>query len=355
MSQIDELLKQLDLTSEQTERVPEAVAAAAARRRLRQAIHDEQRRRTRRLVRPLVPAVIAAALAAMALAVAALLPSREASEAPLGAAPASAKAVLEHVANVAGRAPASAVPSAHQYLYLKWIRGWANLESFDGHLFASTDQDTEQDWEAPNGSGRQRIVEWGFRFLSPADRAAWRASGLPLPAEPSTDGRYPAGAYFDNCSVKPQDPAGLSTNPEQLLGALVRRYERGRFDPAATVENVACMLQATGYPPLRAALYRVLERLPRVQLLGWRRDQVGRRGVAIAVTEHGTREVLVVDPSSANPLELEAIQVNRPTTNAPTLPNGTVTELTIFLARGVVNTQTALPGGGNVPFKPGRG
>lgn len=362
MNQVDQLIKELELPSDGGGLVEEAVAAAAARRRLRHAIADERRRRARRRPfagdtrRLVLPGLIATGLATALLIVAALLPSREASDTRLGAAPASAKSVLEHVASVADRAPASAVPSAHQYLYLKWIRGWTSMEEFNGRVFASSDRDTEQDWEAPNGSGRQRIVEWGFRFLTPADRSAWQASGARWPAEPSTDGTYPVGAYFDNCNVPPRGPAGLSTEPAQLLNELVQRYERGHFDLAGTVGTVACMLQATGYPPLRAALYRVLERLPRVQLLGWRQDRVGRRGVAIAVTEHGTREVLLIDPATANALELDQIQVTQPPSRgAPIprqLPNGTVVAFSVYLDRGVVNSQTALPGGGKMPFRP---
>jgi hypothetical protein len=356
MNPVDELVKQLELPPDEGGTIPAAVAEAAARRRLRHAIADEGRRprrgrlarRTRRVV---LPSLIAVGLAGVLLVVAALLPGREATSVRLAPSPASAKSLLERVARVASRAPASAVPSAHQYLYLKWTRGWANLESFKGHLFAYTDRDTEQDWEAPNGSGRQRIVEWGFHFLTPADRAAWRASGEPWPAEPSTDGKYPVGAYFDNCNVPPKGPAGLSTNPPRLLDELVRRYERGHLDPAGTVGTIACMLQASTYPPLRAALYRVIERLPGIQLLGWRRDGLGRRGGALAVTEHGMREVLLIDTASANPLELEQIQVKPPALppGVPRLPDGTVLSLTIYLERGVVNTQTALPDGGNVP------
>jgi hypothetical protein len=123
---------------------------------------DEERRRSARR-RPVtgrarrlgVPVLIATALAAALLVVAALLPGREAGDTRLGAAPASAKSVLEQVAPVASRAPASAVPSVHQYLYLKWIHGWTNLDGFNGQIFRWSDRDTEQDWEAPNGSGRQ--------------------------------------------------------------------------------------------------------------------------------------------------------------------------------------------------------
>jgi hypothetical protein len=119
------------------------------------------------------------------------------------------------------------------------------------------------------------------------------------------------------------------------------------------IGTIACMLQASTYPPLRTALYRVIARLPGVQVLGWRRDGVARRGVAIAVTEHGMREVLLINPASANPLELEQIQVSPPAAppGVPRLPDGTVLALTIYLDRGVVNTETALPRGGNVPFR----
>jgi hypothetical protein len=150
-------------------------------------------------------------------------------------------------------------------------------------------------------------------------KAAWRASRAPRPVEPSTDGTYPRGAYFDNCNVPPKSPAGLSTAPAQLLRELVQRYDGGHSNLETTFGTVACMLQASGYPPLRAALFRVLECLP------------GERQRARARP----------DPGKKPPLR-----------GAPTLPNGTVVGFSVFLDRGVVNSQTALPQGGNLRSSP---
>ena len=65
------------------------------------------------------------------------------------------------------------------------------------------------------------------------------------------------------------------------------------------------LLFESGSPALRAALYRVIAHLPGVKLLGARNDRIGRRGVAVAMTD-GSRvaeEVVLFDPATSEVLE----------------------------------------------------
>jgi hypothetical protein len=313
--------------------------------------------------RLLVPAAMAAGLAAILFVVLAILPS-SGGQPQLGVGQASAQAVLARAAQIAAATPASTVPNAHQFLYIKWIRGSAGTQTTKRHTYAFTSGQTEQDWEAPDGSGRQKLSGGFYTFLAPQDRAAWKAAGSrAISKGPNIDGTYPRGAYFNECGLSPRGTVGLSANPTRLLRQVIDRYEQHHYSAGATLDTAACILISSAYPPLKAATYRMIEHLRGVEYLGPRRDDIGRRGVAVAVPDRkaGIKSVVIFDRVTAMPLELEAIQTRVTTRAAPgiskrimkeqELPNGTVVESQILLASGVVNTEESLPGGGSVAFK----
>jgi hypothetical protein len=270
--------------------------------------------------------------------------------------------VLERAAHVATRRPSAGYPGRHRYLYLKFLEGWTLIQgaSNDGRstpAFAFRTTDTQQDWVSPDGSGRQRLeVDGPARFLTPQDRAAWLTSGKPVLAAPSTDGTYPAGGYPAGNQL---DPSGLPTEPAELLRAIVRKFEGGRFSVEQTFTTVGTLLQDSGSPSLRGALYRVVEHLPRVQLLGRRSDVVGRKGIAVGVTDaQGVRDELLFDPTTSDVLEEALVQAAPDTSPKPAgitrrLPVGAVLHYFAYLDRGVVDSIETLPGGGRVPLHPG--
>lgn len=312
--------------------------------------------------RLIVPGALATGLAAALLMVFAVLPSTN-GEPELGVGQATAKAVLTRAAQIAAATPASTVPNAHQYLYIRWIRSSTGTETIKGHTFALTNGQTEQDWEAPNGSGRQKLSDGFYRFLTPADRAAWQAAGRPTVDPTPIDGTYPPGAYFNECGIAPRGTVGLSTDPVRLLRQVIDRYENHRYTPAATLGTATCILVTSAYPPLRAATYRMIEHLRGLDYLGTMRDGTGRRGVAIAVPDRsaGIKSIVIFDPVTAKPFEIETVQT-RVINNARAgtsqragkeqqLPDGTIVSAEILLASGVVKNAGALPGGGSVAFK----
>ncbi len=228
----------------------------------------------------------------------------------LGTGQAQAKAVLAHIAHIAATTPASSVPSADQFLYTEWIDGYTGNEVHDGHNYRLTNGQTEQDWEAPDGSGRQLTSAGFFHLLTPADNAQWLAAGRANDSGAAEgggimDSSYPKGAYFNNCGMLPTGPAGLSTDPKLLLGQIVARYEKGSYSTEATLDKALCILETSAYPPLRAATYRMIGELPGIESLGTMTDTLGRSGTAVAAPPDPTGEqyVVILDPTTGMPLE----------------------------------------------------
>jgi len=332
MNAVDELIREFATLTDEDE-AGDRVAADVARRRLGRAVAEERRPRPGRW-RFAVPATAVAALAAAIIAAVALLPGRDET--------ASAAVVLERAARVASGRPAAPYPGPHQYLYLRFREGWADVEN--SIAFQTTD--TQQTWVAPNGAGRQRLtVDGAPRFLTPRDRAAWLAAGRPALVPPSTDGTYPAGGYPAGNQL---DPTGLPTNPQALKTAIVKRFEGGHANPEATFDTAGTLLEDATSPTLRAALYRVVAGLSGVRLLGRQKDALGRTATVVGLMgAGGVREELMFDPATSSVLEAAEVQA---ALGATPVPVGTVLHYFAYLDRGVVNSIEDLPAGGQVPF-----
>ncbi len=325
MSPIDELVREFALPSEEPD-AEDWIAEQAARRRLRREMAAAPPGRSRWRLR--VPVTVAASMAAVIFAGVALLPGEEAGV------PASPAIALERVAYVATHQPAATFPGPHQYLYLKFQEGWTEVEN----SVAFQTIDTQQDWVAPNGSGRQRLTVDGLpHFLTARDKAAWLAACRPELVPPSTDGTYPAGGYPAGNQL---DTSGLPAQPTELLSAIVRRFEHGRFDVTQTFETAGTLLQDSGSPALRAAVYRMVARLPGVELLGRRTDPLGRVGVAVGIVGAGVRDELLFDSATSDVLEQAQVQVSD---RAEHVPAGTVLHYVAYEGRGVVDSIRALP------------
>jgi hypothetical protein len=322
----------------------------------------------------LVFGAVACGLAGAGLVVAALLPGQSLRSVRVGPiaqtpAPASAATVLEGLARTAYREP-SATLGKGQLEYVSTIQGITTggfAADAQGQLvgirFVQTF--TVQTWGNVKGVRRDRQANFRERFFSAADRAIASSHGMTLAQLDNTD----AGANdVDDLIYPARDPAGpsglrvdpfytwptLPTQPVALLKALKRELEKeGPARPTAmgvfSLISNGLLFNATS-PALRSALYKVLAHLPGVELLGDRRDPLGRRGVAIAI--HGHRSpgfVTLFDPSTATELETE--MVNRsPSRNPhiPTIPRGTAETYTVFIRRGIVNSISEIPGGGHI-------
>jgi hypothetical protein len=339
---------------------------AAALERLHRAIATPERkpRRRRRLA---LSGALVGALAGGLLVLGALLPSADVHSGQFGAAPASAAIALDRAAKVAERR-APIFPTARQYQYLAVDEGSMGAGGMQGKGVSWTvniwQSETKQDWFKPNGSGRERIIDTGRHFVTAEDQSIAHAHGKTLSAlieNQSSDGTYQAGGI----TWSYVSPAGLPTNPAILLGAIKHKLlAHGMLRPASAevFQVVGDLLFESNSPTLRSALYRALERLPKVELLGWQRDRIGRRGLELAIGQPGshggpsTREELLFNPRTSQVLQEQTVlaapfrQVN-----APALPAGTVMDETVFISRGIVNSITELPSGRQLPYHPSVG
>ena len=315
---------------------------------------------------------VACCLAVAGLVVAALLPGQASRSIPIGPiapAPASAATILERLARTAYRQPGAELGKG-QLEYVSTIQGITSggfAPDSEGQLvgirFLQTF--THQTWGNAKGIRRDRQEHIRERFFSAADRATARSHDMTLAQLDHTD--QAAAALGDDEIYPARDPRGpsgsprdlaymwptLPTRPAALLRVLKRELkgEGGQTNAASLFNQISngLLFNATS-PALRSALYQVLAHLPGVELLGERRDPLGRRGVAIAIHGHRTPGyVTLFDPKTANELETEMV-FRSPSRNAhiPTIPRGAPETYTVFIRRGIVNSITQLPGGGHI-------
>lgn len=104
-------------------------------------------------------------------------------------------------------------------------------------------------------------------------------------------------------------------------------------------------LALVGDAGVRAALFRAAARIPHVRIVRSIADLTGRRGMAIVVptiahvgdvTLAANRE-LVIDPTTSALLASETVA----TTTRPGLARGAILASTVFVASGIVSSDTA--------------
>ena len=260
--------------------------------------------RARRRYRLAVP-VIAGACAIVALAFISV-PARHDT---------TAAAVLGQAALTAARQPAVAVPGPGQYVYVETIEGQR-----DG---AGICVQTVRVWTAPDGSGRE---------VASAPTGAF------------CDGGIPSQTFAKGQGIVTAD---LPTDPARLEQFIVRHFEGGPEDVAATFDFAGTFLQAGAPPQVRAALYRLIQGLPGIEALGPMIDRLGRHGIGVGFTQYGVRDVLIFDPATTAVLEREGIAVDPAKIDMPPgqarFSAGEVINYTVYEASGVVNSIGAVP------------
>jgi hypothetical protein len=144
-------------------------------------------------------------------------------------------------------------------------------------------------------------------LLTAQDREDWKLLGsAPLP-EPGTSEtrRYDDAIY---------DLAAISTDPEELRQALEDGSVIGYLpDEGQLFESIGMLLAEPELrPEQRVALYQVAGSLDGVELLGEIPDPLGRGGVGFAYPVGESRQILIFDRDTGQPLAFEEFSAADP-------------------------------------------
>jgi hypothetical protein len=133
------------------------------------------------------------------------------------------------------------------------------------------------------------------------------------PTDPLCDGGIPSQTFHKgqeiDGDVYPR-AADLPTDPARLEQFIVGHFEGGPEEVGATFHFAGTFLQSGAPPEIRAALFRMIQRLPGIELLGPMTDRLGRHGIGVGFTEYGVRDVLIFDLATSAVLEREGIAVD---------------------------------------------
>jgi hypothetical protein len=218
-------------------------------------------------------------------------------------APATASELLLRTATIAKDAEPAAADGA--YLYRKVQADQPVTGVANGAAWSAVLPVIEETWIAADGSGRSLSDFGRYRFFGPRDRALWRAAGSPPFASDIQDSKLPPGAF------PYEDVNSLPTQGDRLLDHLREEAASRQLpsDVAVLMQVGELLARGDAEPAIRSALYRVVARLPEVELLEPRLDPLGRAGVAVGITydESGSavRVVLIFDQETSELLAEE--------------------------------------------------
>jgi hypothetical protein len=284
---------------------------------------------------------------------------------PLAVSPAAAA----QLGRVAHAAAGQATPGASQLEYRVYRSEIAADPSVGDVRVGFTSGETVQDWDGPipGGARRERITNDGISFASPQDQANYLANksafdaelattfgdlvGAPPAHDPMAKGMLydhlfpPRGSQQDGANFTQIQKAVLAgterpSGPQELLHDLSLSLDA---QPGDLWSGLVTILRDSTDAQLRATAYEALAYVPGATVLGDVKDQLGRVGVAIHFTGYvkGPTDTLIVSPSTGYLLEDDVTLQT---------PKGTVLQREVDLQRGIVNSVTALPGGGSQPL-----
>jgi len=316
-------------------------------------------RRVRGRSMVVVPLVGIATAALVVVMVLQLLPAT--GQVPTSA----AAAVLNHAASVAANQPASQTPGPGQYLHDRTTEGrvgdsGAPVGQRQFLLFSIWTTDT---WVAPDGSGRER-VDVNVHLLFRSEQQAWEAAGSPNLGGLRTgiySGTFPTRTLpvgvtaIDGPNGEYLLPYPSSTNVPTSPMALKRylnRYDNNGVssDPTSALLIASTIFEKGASPALRSALFKVIEQLPGVTVVGPTKDEAGRSGLGIAInsrsslyTGGNTRYVLIFDPNTSAVLGIEEFAGPSYRDAGVPVPKGTLIGFTNYGPTSVVSSVSASP------------
>jgi hypothetical protein len=253
--------------------------------------------------------------------------------------------VLRAAAATAASQPAEPPPGPGQYFYTRSREAYLTTSVEATRAWSVLVPRIRQTWIAANGVGRARAVAAKPEFLTAGQRRAWKAAGSPHLGSGGVEDFALSGQPFLDTSNLPTEPKAL----HRLIEARKIPLVGGPPGEAETFTLIGDMLRNTYLPPaFRAALYRVVAELPKVELRGEVKDPVGRTGIGVAYTKGSTTHELIFDPETSALLGEREVAARR----IPELqvPAGTETGSVTYLESKVVDSlgRGAPPGAGHL-------
>jgi hypothetical protein len=253
--------------------------------------------------------------------------------------------VLRAAAATAATQPAEPPPGPGQYFYTRSREAYLTTSVEATRAWSVLVPRIRQTWIAANGAGRARAVAAKPEFLTVGQRRAWKAAGSPHLGSGGVEDFALSGQPFLDTSNLPTQPKAL----RRLIEARKILRVDGPPGEAETFTLIGDMLRNTYLPPaFRAALYRVVAELPKVELRGEVKDPVGRTGIGVAYTKGSTTHELIFDPETSALLGEREVAAHR----IPELqvPAGTETGSVTYLESKVVDSlgKGAPPGAGHL-------
>ncbi|GLY86511.1 CU044_5270 family protein [Actinoallomurus iriomotensis] len=212
-------------------------------------------------------------------------------------------------------------------------KGWyLNSTVATGRTSAASIVQTQEQWIAPDGSGRQltsgEVPPW---FPTMKSRSEWEKQGRPSVGGKNGDQRYGPGQL----SLEPVADT-LPTDPAALRQAL-QKYAAGNTGAVAVLKTIDTLYQEQPIRPrLRAALLRVLAGTGEMGYAGTVQDRAGRSGAAFTLDQHQTglpeRDVVIFDRDTGALLSEEEILTKDPGKLPVHIPS--VASYTLYLQSG---------------------
>jgi hypothetical protein len=285
---------------------------------------------------------------------------------PLAVSPAAA-AQLNRAAHAAAGQP---TPGDGQWQYQDVrVEGLQHVSLPGGPMIAYSIVNTQQTWYSPStGTSRELDTQDGISFPTAQDKTTYSANESAFDAAiDAKDPQYPpttAGLQMDqrykgNGSPPPWQTSPPS-DPQTLLSELWQRDLASQgIKSAANVKAYLGhknddMWMALGdllnspIARLRATAYAALSYVPGSKVVGNATDELGRSGIAVSWMPPfpGNGFTYIISPTTGNLLETDLIQGHTYGGDRA----GSAVIRWVYLQTGVVDSDTALPGGGSQPI-----
>ena len=162
-------------------------------------------------------------------------------------------------------------------------------------------------WISRDGVQRIKKKDFTAALVTPDDEQAWKEAGSPPFCESKNDCQI-GRIYYGPVELSVFKPVtGLPTDAEALEAEMLKRYTDPQDDRETWLWTVACQLleDAEITPGTRAALYRMLTKLPNVRVADGVTDLDGRTGLGLLFNSPHVLQQIIIDRESGDLLAIQ--------------------------------------------------